>query len=214
MLSSSRRCPVFGCRSSCSLHTTKLTSRRMWSDTASPSFASRSQFTSPTTSTSMSLPTLSVPEAKDPKINPKCTPRMSASPSERSCATRLSRRTSPRIAATSALSGLTDHSLRFPTRRLVTAPACSRWSSASCVECGSASTRRAISRVWVSCPGALTNRSSTRRAVALRPKSSESTATPACYNDCCNCYYDRCSRQPAAPGAGAGRAAIGPPAGR
>lgn len=207
MLCRSRRWPAFGDPRSAELHTTKFTARPTRADTELLSRASRSQSTVPTRSTSMSLSTASRPDANDPKMSAIRTPGIWSSPRPRIRATSPSRRMRSLMLATRSLDGSSDHTRRLPVRRLVTAPACSRWSSAAWVECGSAAMRRAISRVCSSCPGMLTRRSSARRAAGLRPRSSAMAAMRPCYNSRCSNYNSCCNALPTPLGAPPSRAA-------
>ena len=172
---------------------TKFTSRPTCCFTASLNRAISSQSTTPITSTSMSLPGLSAPDAKEPKIWAVLTPRMRPRPRLRIRLTSPSRRSKSRTLATRSLRISAAHSRRFATLRLVTAPARSKCSSASCVECGSAEMRRAISRVCSASPGALARRLSAARAVGLRPRRSARRAIARPYNNRCITYNSRCN---------------------
>ena len=142
-----RVCVGVGCASSSMLQITGLISRP--SSLASPpsSLLRRRRSIEPTRNRSMSLPSLSRPDAYEPKRNASWTPGIPANVRRRCSAGPVVRRMTSRSAGTSAPPRAMDHRRRFPRRRLSTTPALMSCSRARWTGWASALTLRAISRV-------------------------------------------------------------------
>lgn len=143
---------------------------------------------------SMSLPSLSSPEAYEPKRNASWTPRIDESARRRAPAMPAVRRTISRTGRDSSVSLLADHSRRLPRRRLWTRPASSIRSSARWTGCASAFTRRAISRVCNSWPGVAMSKARTSRA--MRPVGRSCVGIAERYHDCGSIDHNRGHRGP------------------
>lgn len=178
-----RFCDGRGCASSSRFQTTGFTSRPTCWLALFKAALSCGQSTFPTTKTSMSLPGSSRPEAYDPKMNARWSPRMSRRALRSEAAIPVAWRMTSRRAGTRGLSSATDHRRKLPRRRLWTSPAFSSCSSARWTGWASAATRRAISRVCSSCPGRLMSKPRTSLEIRPRPMTRSSTCGP---------YHDRC----------------------